>query len=168
MTLGRRTLQDCTRIHDRRHDTFESTKLVGLVPVDGCAEALPKHRWTATLQRWGCDTRWDIELDFVVLVISATGSLREVTLKSHELRAQSRLHARELLLVEQPAALTQARIWPRRHCILMTVGYARALIWPDRVYLFSGHLPQVREYAAALRAQAVAARPADLAGCSWD
>ena len=69
-----------------------------------------------------------------------------------QLRDESRLHVRELLLLEQPAALVQARVLPRRHCIVVTVGFVRALIFPERVYLFGPTSPHVAGYAAALAA----------------
>jgi hypothetical protein len=86
--------------------------------------------------------------------VDNSGKVTQLSISMAQLREESRLHMRELLLLEQPSALIQPHILPRRHCILLTVGYVRALVWTDRVYLFGFELfPQVREYVASLAAQ---------------
>lgn len=90
-----------------------------------------------------------------VLCIDANGKLSESRYQITQLKEESRLHMRELLVMEQPSALMQPRIMPRRHCIVMTIGFVRAIVWPDRVYLFSPQSPQVQKYARTLAAHIV-------------
>jgi hypothetical protein len=91
-----------------------------------------------------------------VLVIEASGIVSERKVPITVLKAESHLHMRELLVVEQPGSTTVARILPRRHCIVLTIGPIRALLFHDRVYLFEGVHPveqkAAKEYAASLAA----------------
>jgi len=91
-----------------------------------------------------------------LLVIDSTGLISERKVPITQLKAESHLHMRELLVVEQPGSTTVARILPRRHCIVLTIGPIRALLFHDRVYLFEGIHPveqkAAREYAASLAA----------------
>lgn len=87
-----------------------------------------------------------------LLQIDAQGRVREMKLTVSALKEESRLHMRELLVLEQPSALIQARMLPRRHVIAVTVSFIRALIFPDRVYLFGVHAPHVADYAQSLGA----------------
>jgi hypothetical protein len=89
-----------------------------------------------------------------LLVIDSSGLISERKVPITQLKAESHLHMRELLVVEQPGSTTVARILPRRHCIVLTIGPIRALLFHDRVYLFEGIHPveqkAAREYAASL------------------
>ena len=91
-----------------------------------------------------------------LLVVDATGLVSERKVPITVLKAESHLHMRELLVVEQPGSTTVARILPRRHCIVLTIGPIRALLFHDRVYLFEGVHPveqkAAKEYAASLGA----------------
>ena len=91
-----------------------------------------------------------------LLVIEASGIVSERKVPITVLKAESHLHMRELLVVEQPGSTTVARILPRRHCIVLTIGPIRALLFHDRVYLFEGVHPveqkAAKEYASSLAA----------------
>lgn len=82
--------------------------------------------------------------------VDAHGRVSQLRMPITHLKTESRLHMRELLIVEQPGALLQPRILPRRHCIIVTIGYVRAIVFTDRIYLFSPQIPQVQAYAEAL------------------
>jgi hypothetical protein len=103
-----------------------------------------------------------------ILVVGADGTVTESARSIAELKAESRLHLRELLIVEQLSAYIQPRILPRRHCIVVTVGPARLLVFGDRAYVFSAvTLPGAREFATNLSA-AVQAAAGRSSGSSQD
>lgn len=69
--------------------------------------------------------------------IDSSGKLSHAQTTILNLVEESRLHVREALLLEQPSALIQPRLLPRRHCILLTLSTIKLLIFVDRVYVFS-------------------------------
>ena len=86
-----------------------------------------------------------------VISVDSNGTVNELRMPITQLKQESHLHMRELLIVEQPARGIQPRILPRRHCIVMTIGIVRAIIFTDRIYFFNSRsLPGVNEYAQAL------------------
>ena len=85
-----------------------------------------------------------------LLRVDSSGAIRDIKMPITQLKDESRLSMRDILVLEQPSGLIQARILPRRHCIAMTVGYIRALVFIDRVYLFTPQVSHVQTYAHAL------------------
>lgn len=89
-----------------------------------------------------------------LLVVYSSGKVTEETRSITQLKEESRLHMRELLIVEQPSSLIQPRILARRHCICLVVGQVRAIIFTDRVYLFnSALLSGAKDFAASIASQ---------------
>lgn len=85
-----------------------------------------------------------------VIQVDSTGAISELKTPITKLKEESHLHMRELLLVEANLGSLGAkpRILPRRHCIVLTIGTVRSIIFTDRVYLFGSlTLPGVRDYA---------------------
>jgi hypothetical protein len=70
-----------------------------------------------------------------LLEIDATGSMRERRIAALSLKEESRLHARELLLVETAEPGAAPRILARRHAIAAVIGPARLIVFPSRVYI---------------------------------
>ena len=79
--------------------------------------------------------------------LDLNGDRRETTMSLDALRNETRLHLREVLQLDQPSL--QPRILPRRHCILLTIGHVRAVVFTDRVYLLALS-PNAKDYATSL------------------
>jgi hypothetical protein len=77
-----------------------------------------------------------------------SGDFRETSMSLVALKEETRLHLREVLQLDKPSA--SARILPRRHCILVTIGFIRAIIFTDRVYVLTWRSQPAKSYAMSL------------------
>jgi uncharacterized membrane protein YgcG len=88
-----------------------------------------------------------------IIEVDMAGRVSERRIPITQLKEESHLHMRELLVVEAPARSIQNRILPRRHVIVIVISNVRAIVFTDRVYIFNSRsLPGVMEYANALAA----------------
>lgn len=86
-----------------------------------------------------------------VIEIDMSGKMQTKSISFTRLKEESRLHARDILIVDNNSPITQPRILPRRNCIVLTLGPARLIVWHDKVYCFgTSSLPAAKEYAMSL------------------
>jgi hypothetical protein len=83
-----------------------------------------------------------------IIRLDQNGEYRETSMSLIALKNETRLHLREVLQLDQPSV--QPRILPRRHCILLTIGFIRAIVFTDRVYLLTWRSQPAKDYARSL------------------